>query len=364
MGLLSVLRPWSRRSTSTDYETILSRLEQDINKAESHLLQIKLRERRSNALFLTYGITVWLLYFGVWYLYLRHNQHSTGQLVVVTLPLIVGPVLLVFTRRFVRSFYRRQQTKEETNLRSLKKQQRAKVEELKRNTGYYSTKTLIDKYDDEQGSNKQHGIESTTTKGGIKAQARSNATKPPPQQQQQQQQNQSQQQQATSPLIPLAPSAVAQPPRTFMDKVADALIGTNNEQEPFNKYALICSKCYNHNGLVPKEEFETIQYQCPRCGFMNLSRQTLAQQAAMGTTSAKPEARDNLAKTTTTTADQAKVLSDANVGGGRGRSSTGEEQDDQDSTEVETLLSTKPTSSNEAKLRQRTTRGPDDMDMD
>lgn len=65
---------------------------------------------------------------------------------------------------------------------------------------------------------------------------------------------------------------------------------------PNNKYALICGKCFAHNGLVVKEEFDTIrecgfllnqkqdadvfacsagwnlEYQCPRCGHFNPRR--------------------------------------------------------------------------------------------
>lgn len=36
----------------------------------------------------------------------------------------------------------------EKSLRALKKEQRERVEELKRKTGYYSTRNLIEKYDD------------------------------------------------------------------------------------------------------------------------------------------------------------------------------------------------------------------------
>lgn len=44
-----------------------------------------------------------------------------------------------------------------------------------------------------------------------------------------------------------------------MDKFADALIGVSADDQPFNKYALICAKCYAHNGLVPRDEFDTIR---------------------------------------------------------------------------------------------------------
>ena len=70
-----------------------------------------------------------------------------------------------------------------------------------------------------------------------------------------------------SPLLPLepglpfgmAPPAMVPPPSatppTWMDRLVDALIGDDRN----TRYALICSKCYAHNGLVPPEELEIIR---------------------------------------------------------------------------------------------------------
>ena len=77
---------------------------------------------------------------------------------------------IIFTRRILRAWYTRKREAEgawrafciggwetvlirrrwepETSLRELKKQQRDQVEELKRKTGYYSTRNLLEKYDE------------------------------------------------------------------------------------------------------------------------------------------------------------------------------------------------------------------------
>lgn len=45
-----------------------------------------------------------------------------------------------------------------------------------------------------------------------------------------------------------------------MDKFADALLGVApDEGSPNSKYALICGRCFAHNGLVPPEEFDFIR---------------------------------------------------------------------------------------------------------
>lgn len=81
--------------------------------------------------------------------------------------------------------------------------------------------------------------------------------------------------------FPLLPPAASTPvPRTLIDKLADALLGVvpGDGDSPGggdSKYALICGKCFGHNGLVVKEEFDLIQYQCPRCGYFNPRRNAL-----------------------------------------------------------------------------------------
>lgn len=65
-------------------------------------------------------------------------------------------------------------------------------------------------------------------------------------------------------VFPLLPPAASTPvPRTLIDKLADALLGVIPSDDAGNgvnnKYALICAKCYGHNGLVIKEEFDFIR---------------------------------------------------------------------------------------------------------
>lgn len=46
----------------------------------------------------------------------------------------------------------------------------------------------------------------------------------------------------------------------MFDKLADALLGVAAEDgTPNSKYALICAQCFAHNGLVVREEFDTIR---------------------------------------------------------------------------------------------------------
>jgi hypothetical protein len=68
-----------------------------------------------------------------------------------------------------------------------------------------------------------------------------------------------------NPNLRIAPPALAPPtvlpaydtPKAWYDKLFDALIGP--AEGPNSKYALICSKCFAHNGLAVAEEFEDIR---------------------------------------------------------------------------------------------------------
>jgi len=56
-----------------------------------------------------------------------------------------------------------------------------------------------------------------------------------------------------TPSYPLAP-----PRKQWYDKVADAILGDDDAsfQSPSSRYALICEKCFSHNGLVKESQWE------------------------------------------------------------------------------------------------------------
>lgn len=141
---------------------------------------------------------------------------------------------------------------------SLRAEQKRKVEELKKKTLYYATKSLLDRY--ENGS-------STKPHGGQQQQ----------QQQRQQPQQQSQQKPAASPSAMAAANAVTRPAtlaatpavpqlmqaaaarprqRQWYDRLIDAVV---SDEGPEAKFALVCNHCFAHNGLVLPQEIDIIR---------------------------------------------------------------------------------------------------------
>lgn len=80
------------QSSEPDYETLLSGLEQRIKARESHLLSIRLRERRANALFITYGLGAWIVYVALWWFGVVRAEAGVEK-VVRGLPVAGGPVV-------------------------------------------------------------------------------------------------------------------------------------------------------------------------------------------------------------------------------------------------------------------------------
>lgn len=159
-------------------------------------------------------------------------------------------------RKLLVYWYEQRQKKEEGVLAKLRKEQRDKLEDLKNKTSYYKTQSLLEKYDDDilKKKKEQERLlqQQQQQKKPVSLPVRpTNQRQPqpfPPSQNPQQRQLPPQQQQ------PVFPQPRSEP--QWYDKIVDALVG---ETGPETKYALICNHCFSHNGLVLKEEYDTIR---------------------------------------------------------------------------------------------------------
>jgi len=282
-----------KKSDDGDYEKILSELDAKLQKAELKLSEIKIRERRINVMFTLYGLALWAIYLAYCFATLSVADVPFETVAMKVALVFLLPVIIYFGRRGLKWFYSRKQTNEEANVSSLRAQQKLKVEELKNKTAYYSTKLLLERYDQSskpkpkpsppaqnKSSNnaherKQQFPQAPSSQGPLLQgpapiiqnnpllHRPAQPNMPPPQSGQPGQFGQPMQQ------LNLRPAAPVQ--RQWYDKLVDALVG---EDGPETKYALICNHCSTHNGLVLPQEIETIQYICPKCGQFNPSRRS------------------------------------------------------------------------------------------
>ena len=158
--------------------------------------------------------------------------------------------------------------------------QRTTVEDIKKKTNYYSTKSLLEKYENQVPMTPQR---TPARRDGDPrppqpppASVGSTPMRPVPGQFSQQRPQRPEQGHALAnggmPLDPMNPlighTPLPPPKKMWYDKVADALLGDDERLEAKNdrmsRYALICRKCFNHNGLAKESEFETVR-ELPLC---------------------------------------------------------------------------------------------------
>ncbi|KAF5328321.1 hypothetical protein D9611_013575 [Ephemerocybe angulata] len=285
---------FGRQKPEEDYETILANLANDVQNRQVKLSEIRLRERRSSLLVTLYTLAAWVAYVSLWYLEVVPNigPQRTRRDVKVSkalkaLPVVIGPIVILFIRRIVQLWYERKGNAEEKSLQKLMKLRREKVEEIKKKTNYYTTRDLLQKYDESAPA------EATPLRHRNPAPGQPVPGAPfsTPQQPQLRPVNPNIPQTPTKPLDPrltaLSPSFPIAPPRKqWYDKVADALLGDedNSFASPSSRYALICEKCFTHNGLVKESMWEDAQFICPKCGHFNASARSKKQARISATT--------------------------------------------------------------------------------
>ncbi|KAI8997480.1 hypothetical protein BDB01DRAFT_712992 [Pilobolus umbonatus] len=223
-------------------------------------------------MWILYSLVIWSI--SVFFLlhHLNTMEAITTSTLYAGLPVVLIPFGIYYLRQFFVWFYDQKQKKEEANLDTLRKEQKEKVEELKKKTSYYSTQSLLERYDEVLAKKKE-----AEAKAKIQQEAQRkpmsmpvNRGRPmqPPQGPPGVNNNQfppdNQQR-----LQPILPPTKTQP--GWFDRLMDSVVG---EVGPETKYALICSHCYFHNGLALQDEIDTIQYVCPNCKQFNPSRKS------------------------------------------------------------------------------------------
>ncbi|KAF9226962.1 hypothetical protein BS17DRAFT_776398 [Gyrodon lividus] len=283
---MSFLSRWFRKGDSEDYETILSGLAADVQKRQTRLAEIRLRERRTTLQFTLGTFFLWFAYVSLWYTRVLPSVWRESGLGKAAI--IIGPILILFARRMMQIWYSWKGGREEKTLMEVLRKQRAKVEEIKKKTNYYSTRSLIEKYDEPSPLSP-----SKTPLRKRKVPPAEPKTPLAPQQLPQQRQLQTPNGQTRGPMLQLSPTPqpIQATRKQWYDKVADAILGDDDGQSvsvAASRYALICQRCFAHNGLVKESLWEDTQYVCPKCGFFNPSARSKKQ--AMLRTPSPPSA--------------------------------------------------------------------------
>jgi len=297
---MSFLTRLFKKKHEEDYETILAELASDVQKRQTLLSEIRLRERRSTLLVTLYTLAAWTAYVSLWYMNIlpsfldhRHGRSLAAEKAVKGIPVVIGPIVILFIRRVVQIWYKKKGDAEEKGLQNAMRLRREKVEEIKKKTNFNSTRELLQRYEDSPSSTPLRQRNTIQHQPSTPLKYPSNANP--------QLQTPAQPKALNAHLSPVSPPFPTEPPRKqWYDKLADAVLGDDEQPAgpPSSRYALICEKCFTHNGLVKESMWEDAQYVCPKCNHFNPSarskrhtkttpspggRQSLSPQRAMST---------------------------------------------------------------------------------
>ncbi|XP_072963150.1 uncharacterized protein At2g24330-like [Typha angustifolia] len=222
-----------------------------------------------------------------------------SMFILPPLSYVIYSTLMTFTRMFER--------KDQKTLERLRAERKAKIDELKERTNYYTTQQLIQKYDldpvakaaatavlasklgadsglkvyvgDETSSN------TTVVKSNDTQMGQSNGLR-----------NRRQAHTISSSTVSTAVPQIANASSNESMGDGQEAAGPNHEgvehyrgsvtnngwiarvaallvgEDPSQCYALICGACHMHNGLAKKEDFPYITYYCPHCHVLNTSK--------------------------------------------------------------------------------------------
>lgn len=169
---------------------------------------------------------------------------------------------------------------EEANLQSLRSRQKSKIEELKSSMNYYTTKSLIDRFEVDTTGIKSNSKDekdektrdrSTVVSSGLMPTAYTISAGEDFYDEERFQKEQALQQQIKQMQYPSELSHTLYDVREskWYDRILDVIMG-EDETSPRNRYALICRACGVHNGLAPPgQEPRGVTYMCPHCGQWN-----------------------------------------------------------------------------------------------
>ncbi|XP_072396294.1 endoplasmic reticulum junction formation protein lunapark-B isoform X1 [Diabrotica undecimpunctata] len=315
------------RKKKSTYE-VLEKLENEIVSIEEFGRSTELYRKKIIGRFillavLTYFILACLIYY-------YYNRISSNNKLIYILPLVAFPFIVVIIKKFLAWYYAKKLQRNEKKLIKLREDKKKIIDNVMETETYKVAKKILDKFGNEakkpvpevstttdlvartsQAGLRQRNIGanqtlksrlsfgSPKTPGYIEkpfagstvmfqnkplAQptpllglARSNTLLPTPALRM-----------ATPRAGPLAsgtplPSPLSFPPanRSVLDKMVDYLVGDG----PSNRYALICKKCFCHNGMTVKEDFEYTSFRCYYCTHFNPAKKMKPTGPRFGSTS-------------------------------------------------------------------------------
>ncbi|TPX73102.1 hypothetical protein CcCBS67573_g05630 [Chytriomyces confervae] len=257
-----------------DFAQVLQDIDNEIQRIEEDMASFEAASHAVRSALLKYLGAVYAAFLAAYFTVMSPAEDTLLVWIAKAAVLALFPVGIYYSRKLVDIWYKAKLRSSSRRLDTLRATQKIKIEELKKKTGYYTTKTLIDKFDTPpkpipklNSPGKGLTPARTPIKPNVNMPSNSphllnaNAAMQTP--------NMNGVGGLKVNLTPSNRDARATPSSTWFDRVMDAVVG--GEEGPQNKYALICQSCFVHNGLVPPEQYNDIKFKCMACGHLNSS---------------------------------------------------------------------------------------------
>lgn len=272
------------------FEKELTELTESINSTQNQIIRLKAKDKLTRKWLIQYIVVGYVIVNGYNFMKLPPSTTasnrvvryfsglSTHQLLVVIFYPVVGYLVTYLCRMFFNVLIRSRNN----HLKHLKKKHLVKIDDLKKITNYNKTKTLLNKYSDNDSELKQRTTEKSLPQNQPNAQSGVPRKKVDPTVEKVKKELN-----LDINVNPLEPAALAPKPsydaindqlqvklnhkRTFQERMLDLLIGSDNNESIESRFALICYNCYAHNGLAPPGTTNPlhVKYICFKCGCLN-----------------------------------------------------------------------------------------------
>lgn len=273
------------RKKKTTYE-VLESIETEIKAIEDFRRNTELTHKRIVGRFVMISVGFYLLTAFLFYFY-YFPANIYDQLFYI-IPLILAPVIILLVKQVLTWYYQRKIARKQNKLVTLHNEKKDILEKVMETETYKIAKTILDKFAPPEPIRKLPEL-TTTPSRPIKQVAPTTV-------------NAGLRQRAISPKLQILPTPVrplpvpnpttavstkipsrqvmttnVPPPplpmprpvlpreRTIFDRMIDYLVADG----PSNRYALICSNCYSHNGMAYRDEVEYISFRCCYCYTFN-----------------------------------------------------------------------------------------------
>ncbi|XP_014236414.1 endoplasmic reticulum junction formation protein lunapark [Trichogramma pretiosum] len=289
MGIL--LSRFRKKKTTLE---LLEELDKDIKVIEQYGQNTEQRHKKIVGTLIIYSIALYIITALVFYF--RFFPAELYDQVFYMTPLLIFPILILFTKRIVSWYYKRKISKNHDKLQKMQTQKKKILEEVTETETYKKAKEILLKFAPDQlkitSPYKQSETPETPKFGTPQA------IVPTMQPETELRRRTIISQNVLANKIvspgPIGNAAIGTPQRTtgklsnvatptyksplprpilpqqrnYVDKLIEYVVGDG----PNNRYALICRQCDSHNGMALKEEFGYFAFRCCYCNFWNPAR--------------------------------------------------------------------------------------------